>query len=902
MAATLTPDQELTYVSFPIEKTETTADGNVIVYGKATDGSVDSDEQIVDTDFSAKAISDWLATGANVRVQHNAQRDPAGVGIETNVGAEGETWVKSLVVEPVAKALVNCGALRAYSVGIARPKIVRDAVARGGRIVDGEIVEISLVDRPANKNCGIQLVKAAGEDGHAEFTGKAFGEHELITKGLGAPSAPASTAFSPADLAKLLKHREVAEQRVTGGDTVDVYPLMNADPLVVKRDVDPNVGGGVDRDKIPAEDFAGRDRSFPIVKPGDVQDAAASIGRAGPDNYTSDELRQRITSIAERKGPQFVAQLPESWTSPASKAEKPFGGNAAKPFGSETDETADEDSETDEEKGLKPLPSQKPVPSVSGKGAKDCPECGTSYDADAKKRRCTECNAKLPLATKRKKIKCMCAGCGANIDVAHRFCPECGNEMAMAEPDTTKGHDFTCLMCGRGLEDDEKYCPGCGKENPGYEGMNTKGKPSPGDSVPGSGTQPVPAHREPDGATVEAFEHDAGLPTAPDSETKALTRLKSVGAPTDLGALHDLTCAAYHPDVADKCYPNNGISAIDLDWWQKSAFDAATGATLEEALKMTQLWQHATTLKGTDPEVVADVRHASYKAFQDANPGPGNFPQPTELTPTRFRRPVITAGHAQLSQGYDGPNTHSVPSGGISASQFSDGYQTAGRAAESPSNKASANEVIGYPTTPGQPTRVHYQEAQRNAATSAMAAMHDHISQSFPGICPLDLPGINGQPPEGARPVPAAKSAAPAAELQEPRGKKSKHANKSAGGGQVAELMTLMRDMQTNFNQKLEEITTELQTTRAHAAELQKSVDALGDLPDPATAPFKGVAQPSSNKNMGLPAGANSVADTVERTQLMMMRELETMFRTSPDPAQREAAWTSLVKMRGLGG
>ena len=889
MAATLTPDQELTYVSFPIEKTETTADGNVIVYGKATDGSVDSDEQIVDPDWSAKAIGEWLATGANIRVQHQAQRDPAGVGIEINVGAEGETWVKSLVVEPVAKSLVLTKALRAYSVGIARPKIVRDAVARGGRIVDGEIVEISLVDRPANKNCGIQLVKAAGEDGHAEFTGKAFGEHELITKGA------AASPFSPADLAKLLKHREAAEKRVTGGDTVDVYPLVNADPVVIKRDVDPNVGGGTDRDKIPAEDFAGRDRSFPIVKPGDVQDAASSIGRAGPDNYTSDELRQRITSIAERKGPQFVAQLPESWTSPASKAEKPFGGNAAKPFGS----GADEDSDTDDEKGLKTLPSQKPLPSVAGKGMKDCPNCGKSYDSDAKKRRCEKCDAKLPLATKRKKIKCMCAGCGANIDATHSYCPECGNEMTVTA-DTTKGHDFTCLGCGRELDDDEKYCPGCGKEHPGYDGMNTKGKPSPGDSVPGSGTQPVPAHREPDGATVESFEHDAGLPTTPDSETKAITRLKMVGASTELGSLHDLTCAAYHPDIADKCYPNNGIPSIDLDWWQKEAFNAATGATLEEALKMTQLWQHATTLKGTDPEVVADVRHAAYKAFQDANPGPGNFPQPTELTPTRFRRPVITAGQADRGPGYQGPNTHSVPSGGISASQFSDGYQTAGRAAESPSNKASANEVIGYPTTPGQPTRVHYQEAQRNAATSAMAAMHDHISQSFPGICPLDAPGINGQPPEGARPVPAAKSVD--TPVKAPKEPKRKHANKAAGGDQVAELLTLVREMQTSFDTKLGEITTELQTTREHAAELQKSVDALGDLPDPATAPFKGVAQPHSNKNMGLPAGAATVAETVERTQLMMMRELEVQFRSSPDPAQREAAWASLVKMRGLGG
>ena len=87
-----------------------------------------------------------------------------------------------------------------------------------------------------------------------------------------------------------------------------------------KRNMDPDVGGGVDRDKIDAADFAGKDRSFPIVKPGDVSDAASSIGRAGPDNYSSDKLKSNIIAIAKRKGASFVAQLPKAWI-----AEKAMG-------------------------------------------------------------------------------------------------------------------------------------------------------------------------------------------------------------------------------------------------------------------------------------------------------------------------------------------------------------------------------------------------------------------------------------------------------------------------------------------------------------------------------------------------------------------------------------------------
>ena len=79
---------------------------------------------------------------------------------------------------------------------------------------------------------------------------------------------------------------------------------------------DPSVGGGVDRDKIPAEDFAGPGRSFPIVIPKDVHDAAQTVGRA----KDSDAVKAAIIRIAKRKGPSFVAQLPDAWEEGDSKS------------------------------------------------------------------------------------------------------------------------------------------------------------------------------------------------------------------------------------------------------------------------------------------------------------------------------------------------------------------------------------------------------------------------------------------------------------------------------------------------------------------------------------------------------------------------------------------------------
>jgi phage I-like protein len=68
-----------------------------------------------------------------------------------------------------------------------------------------------------------------------------------------------------------------------------------------------------ERETIPAEDFAGKGTSYPIVTPEDVHDAAASIGRAGEGNYDAGTLKANIVRIAKRKGAAYVARLPEAW-------------------------------------------------------------------------------------------------------------------------------------------------------------------------------------------------------------------------------------------------------------------------------------------------------------------------------------------------------------------------------------------------------------------------------------------------------------------------------------------------------------------------------------------------------------------------------------------------------------
>jgi hypothetical protein len=93
-----------------------------------------------------------------------------------------------------------------------------------------------------------------------------------------------------------------------------------------KRDVRPEVGGGVDVDELKDSDFVLSDeRKFPIVKPGDVSDAVSSWGRY-KGAVTFDEFKQRLIALCKRKGADFVAALPDEWD--VRKAEMPGEGGA----------------------------------------------------------------------------------------------------------------------------------------------------------------------------------------------------------------------------------------------------------------------------------------------------------------------------------------------------------------------------------------------------------------------------------------------------------------------------------------------------------------------------------------------------------------------------------------------
>ena len=165
-----------------IIKQEKQEDGSLLVYGKATDDSLDIDQQICDDAWLSSAMPEWFKSGGNIREQHSSIA--AGVAKEYEAKKDGH-YISVLVVDPVSVKKVESGVLKGFSIGINSPRVVRDQKAANGRIIDGQIVEVSLVDRPANPNAKLMLAKSVeGEtslvkvEEYTEITKREFSTQE----------------------------------------------------------------------------------------------------------------------------------------------------------------------------------------------------------------------------------------------------------------------------------------------------------------------------------------------------------------------------------------------------------------------------------------------------------------------------------------------------------------------------------------------------------------------------------------------------------------------------------------------------------------------------------------------------------------------------------------------------
>lgn len=140
-----------------IVKYDKNDDGTLMVYGKATDDTLDLDSQICDPKWLDEAMPRWFKSGGNIREMHGPSA--AGIAKEYEAKSDGH-FIGVHVVDPLAAKKVETGVYQGFSIGIKSPRVVRDNKAVNGRIIDGQIIEVSLVDRPANPSAKLILAKS----------------------------------------------------------------------------------------------------------------------------------------------------------------------------------------------------------------------------------------------------------------------------------------------------------------------------------------------------------------------------------------------------------------------------------------------------------------------------------------------------------------------------------------------------------------------------------------------------------------------------------------------------------------------------------------------------------------------------------------------------------------------
>ena len=151
----MTMDYANSYAS--IVKYDKNDDGTLMVFGKATDDTLDLDSQICDPAWLDTAMPAWFKSGGNIREMHGPSA--AGVAKEYESKSDGH-YIGVHVVDPIAVKKVENRVYQGFSIGIKSPRVVRDAKAANGRIIDGQIIEVSLVDRPANPSAKLILAKS----------------------------------------------------------------------------------------------------------------------------------------------------------------------------------------------------------------------------------------------------------------------------------------------------------------------------------------------------------------------------------------------------------------------------------------------------------------------------------------------------------------------------------------------------------------------------------------------------------------------------------------------------------------------------------------------------------------------------------------------------------------------
>ena len=270
------------------------------VSGYASTPTKDMDGEIVSLDAVKAALPDYMRWG-NVREMHRLSA--VGTAQEANVDSKG-LFLTAKIIDDAAWAKCLEGVYKGFSIGGKKLEKVGDT------ITEIEMVEISVVDRPANPDCRISVAKSAGGTE-------------------GAYLLPAKEKKSPEE--KMVKKirklvHELSLSKNGPPAARDGFSLPAREP---NNNIDSPADSRPEENITRKREFSTKEREhaastgaampgggYPIENEQDLRNAIHAIGRAKNPGKTKKHIKSRAAALGRSD------LIPEGWGGGGKKAKK----------------------------------------------------------------------------------------------------------------------------------------------------------------------------------------------------------------------------------------------------------------------------------------------------------------------------------------------------------------------------------------------------------------------------------------------------------------------------------------------------------------------------------------------------------------------------------------------------
>jgi len=318
---------EITYAYFGGLEKSRDDKGFLTVKGLATDDTLDLDQQICDPEWLKTAMPKWFKLG-NIREQHDGSR---AVGKATSMTSQGTGFaISAKIVDPIAAMKVEQNVYSGFSIGIKSAYVdMNDPRAPKGVIKGGEIVEVSVVDRPANPSASFELAKTVGDvmtksvdmqddaEDVNQMPEQATGEFYLPCSGCNGTgevhtgadegaSTHACEACGGTGKGSSMDSEDIETPTATSNEALAAEeendPLKTADAEVEKREF-------TDAEREAAADTGAAmpDGSFPIKTVKDLKNAIQAFGRAKDPAKAKAHIKARAKALGKEN------LIPDNW-------------------------------------------------------------------------------------------------------------------------------------------------------------------------------------------------------------------------------------------------------------------------------------------------------------------------------------------------------------------------------------------------------------------------------------------------------------------------------------------------------------------------------------------------------------------------------------------------------------